>query len=184
MDNIDLSPFCKTKAQANDFVIRLASITERIYETNFNLEAVVQQHLGIQKKDSFLRLLRENNISQDSPELLKAFLTKLQDIVSTLPVLSLTLAFEPTEETLKVFSEWFLLNVKRQVLFTITIDPTLIAGAVISFNGKHVNFSIKSQFDHIVHDVLTQPPSSGPTHADNTPHEQHHQDVTDLHLGR
>src|SRR5689334_3474304 len=100
MDLLDLSSFCKTKAQANDFSARLAAIAEKVYQTDFNLDKSLSEQLGMRKKDQFLSLLRENKIAVEKGSDLKAFLDKLQQDVLTLPVLSITIAFEPTEETL------------------------------------------------------------------------------------
>jgi F0F1-type ATP synthase delta subunit len=122
-----------------------------------------------------MKLLRDNNITSQSNNTLKDFLTKLQETTIALPLLSLTIAFEPTEETLKAFSEWFLLNVKKQVLFDIAVDPTLIGGATISYNGKHVNFSIKPTFDKILQEATTIHTPSDTTN---------HQNIQDIHLGR
>jgi F0F1-type ATP synthase delta subunit len=180
METIDVSTFCKTKSEANDFMKRLAIISEKIYETNFQLDKVALELFGIQKKDRFLLLLRDNNVPSESASLLKEFLTKLQDTIAKLPVLSLTIAFEPKEETLQAFSEWFLINTKKQVLFNVVVDPCLIAGATISFNGKHGNFSIKESFDRIVGNVLT--PKEPPL-AQTTPLIQQ-QPAEELHLGR
>ncbi len=177
MENLDLSPFCKTKAQANEFLGKLAAISEKAYETDFNLEKVALEQLGMQKKDSFLQLLSQNNISLTDVNQLKTFLTQLQEMVSKLPVLSLIIAFEPKEESLKAFSDWFFLNVKKQVLFAITVDRSLIGGATISYNGKHLNCSIQSSFEQILTDALKQPET-----APSEPVQQ--QNSANLHLGR
>jgi len=177
MENIDLSPFCKTKAQANEFLGQLAAMSEKAYETDFNLEKVALDQMGIQKKDSFLQLLSQQNISLTAIDQLKTFLAQLQEMVSKLPVLSLTIAFEPKEESLKAFSDWFFLNVKKQVLFAVTVDRSLIGGATISYNGKHINCSIQPSFEQILTDSLKQPTTqpSEPVHQQN---------AANLHLGR
>ena len=154
MGTLDLSAFFQTKAQANDFSARLSQISEKLYNTNFNLEKMLTDQLGIKKKDAFMSLLRQNKIDVKANSVLKTFFSSITEDIATLPVLSLTLAFEPKEKTLQKLSEWFVLNLNRQTVFDISVDPELIGGASISFKGKHMDFSISPAFDEIINDVL------------------------------
>lgn len=156
MDTFDLSHFFKTKSQANDFTARLTTISHAVYQSGFNLEAALAETFGLRKKDKFIALLRENNISAESSAALTEFLTRLQEKVSQLPVLSITLAFEPKEQTLKSLSDWFLINKKSQVLFDIRVDESLIAGVAIEYQGKYIDYSTKPLVARILTDVITQ----------------------------
>jgi F0F1-type ATP synthase delta subunit len=152
---LDLSPFFKTKAQAMDFNQRLSGISAKVYETNFNLESSLLDEFGIQKKDKFMTLLRDNKINPESPADLKKFFGKIQTTINTIPVLSMTIAFEPKEKTLQALSEWFLMNIKKQMLLEVTVDTNLIAGAKLQYKGKFVDGSIKPLFDNIVQQMMT-----------------------------
>lgn len=151
---MDLSGFFHTKQQASDFSARLADISEEIYKTDFNLEKILIDKLSLEKKEKFIILMRDNNINHASQSGLKDFLDKLQEKISQLPLLSITLAFEPKEETLNLISEWFLLNLKKQFVFDINVNLDLIAGIIINFNGKFKDYSIKSRFDKIISDIV------------------------------
>jgi F0F1-type ATP synthase delta subunit len=157
MNTLDLSSFFQTKAQASDFSSRIATLADKIYETDFNLEKALLNEFGLKKKDAFTRVLHENNISLESHTALKEFFTMMQQQITSLPVLTLTLAFEPNDDTMKALAEWFILNMNRQVVFEINVDRTLIAGAAISFNGKAADLSIKDKFTHIVQLCFTKP---------------------------
>ncbi len=159
MEQTDFSDFFKTKAQANDFVNRLASISQQVYQADFNLENVLMEQFGLQKKDTFLRLLREKKVNLDVHSL-KEFLDKLQTTVTALPLVSLTLAFEPQEQTLKLIADWFLLNIGKSVLFDIKVDKNLIAGAALFYNGKYLDFSIKPKFERVLKNTLEKSASS------------------------
>lgn len=147
---MDLSDFFTTKSQATDFSARLATLSEMIYKTNFQLESALMELFGIQKKEKFLSFLRENNVAIDNPSSLKDFFLKLQTTIAQLPVFSLTIAFEPSEATLQAISSWFLLNLKKQMLFEFTVDSSLIGGAVINYNGKFKDYSVKKPVEQLV----------------------------------
>ena len=154
MDGVDLSSFFHTKAQSHDFSIRLANLSDKLYETGFDLEKALIDDLGLTKKEKFMSLLRNNNVNISSISDLRNFLDKLQEKIKNLPTLSLSLSFEPNEQTLELLDEWFTLNLKKQFIFDIAVNPKLIGGAAINFNGKYLDCSIKSKFDKILLDVL------------------------------
>lgn len=161
---VDFSPFFTTKSQATDFVTRLSQISQKIYQTPFSLEKELMDQLGIQKKDKFYTLLRDSKINAESASALKEFVDSLITYINALPVLSLTFAFEPKEQTLTRMSEWFSLNTKTQILFDISVDSTIMGGAKISYNGKFLDYSIRPKVDELLH-ALTAPTSPGKTVA-------------------
>lgn len=156
MDQIDLSDFFTTKIEAADFSARMTAIYEMLFKTNFNLENALTDQFGINKKDRFIMILHENNINPEQLVAVKDFLFVLITKVNSLPVLSLTVAFEPQAQTLKTISEWFFLNMKKQVLFEINIDRRLVAGAAITYNGKFFDFSIRPVFERVVKNYLNK----------------------------
>lgn len=177
MSEIDLSSFFQTKAQAADFSARLATVAEQMYYTTFNIEKSLMEQFGIVKKDALLTLLRDNNIGIDSTKAIKDFVTKMQETITALPVVPITLAFEPKEQTLKMLSEWFMINIKKQVLFDISVDRKLIAGAAITYNGKYNDFSIRGKVEETIKNIITKPQ---PIHAVPGPK----QNTEDVHVGR
>lgn len=154
MGEIILSDFFTTKPQANDFSVRLNTISGKIYETDFNLEKILREQFGSQKKDKFISLLRENEISIESNSALSKFIDQIQQTISLLPSANLVLAIEPSEKILKAISDWFLLNLKKQVVIEIEINPDLIAGVAVSYMGKHLDSSIKSEFEKVASNTL------------------------------
>jgi ATP synthase delta (OSCP) subunit len=174
MERLDFSDFFHTKTESNEFLVRLSNISDQVFETNFNLEKALDKQFGLEKKDRFLVFLREENVSLDSPKSLKDFLDKLQLNISNLPTLYINIAFEPTQETLELLSQWFMLNSDKQYVFDITVVPDLMAGAVLNLNGKYFDYSVKEKFNKIVKEViqaeenlLPQKPAQNNTHLSN-----------------
>lgn len=153
---MDLSHFFITKSQATDFSVGLATLSEMLYRTDFSLEQALMEIFGMKKKDLFLSLLREYHILQDSPSGLKDFITTIQTTIAQLPVFSLTIAFEPKEQTLKALANWFALQIKKQVLFDFTVDASLIAGATFTYNGQFKDYSVKVAVVQALQKLLTQ----------------------------
>jgi F0F1-type ATP synthase delta subunit len=157
MDQLDLSEFFATKAQATDFNARLSDVVASLYEVDFDLETFLQHQFGVKKKDKFLTLLRENQVPLDKKPSLNKFLDKIMETITNMPAARMTLAIEPDQQILKSMSNWFLLNLKKQILIETQIDPTLIAGANIEYQGKHFDSSIKSVFDQTYTTYMSEP---------------------------
>lgn len=181
MDIIDLSDFFTTRSQANDFAVRLSGIIDHMYTTDFNLEKSLTTQFGIQKADQFLKLLRENNINTASIQASQDFFKKIQDTVSNLSVVTLVIAFEPSDETIKTLSQWFVFNLNKQVLFDIQIDHRIIAGIKITYNGKFKDYSLGSLFDTLVKQMLHPSNQTSVVQATTIPP---HQDTQQITVGR
>lgn len=168
MEKLDLSEFFTTRGQAQSFISNLSSVIDSVYKTDFDLESALSNAFGIEKKDKFISLLTTNSVNTQNKQELKRFFDLLLAKIPEIPILSITIAFEPNEEVLNSLSEWCITNIGKQVLFDIRVDPVLIAGATIFINGKYSDFSIQKQFEQIVRETLTNK-----NHAQK-PIAQHH----------
>jgi F0F1-type ATP synthase delta subunit len=174
MEQLILTAFFTTKSQANAFNVRLNSFSEAIYNNNFSLEKDSMHYFGMKKSEAFLKLLQDNNVASDSASALKAFVVKLQETIKALPALTLTVAFEPNEKVLRTLAEWFVMNLKKQFLLEIFIDPTLVAGATIKYKGSFLDASSKVLVEKILHDNLSPQTKSEPkTEFKQTPEHFH-----------
>lgn len=163
MDNVDLSDLFTTRTEANDFLMRLTTISEMFFQTGFNFDHALTQHFGINKRDRFISILNANNINTESLPAVKEFIFILMSKISSLPVLTLAIAFEPQEQTLKTLAEWFFINMHKQILFDISVDKSVIAGAKITYNGKFFDFSIRPTFERVLQNYITRLSASAST---------------------
>src|SRR5574337_315036 len=100
MEQPDLTPFFRTKKEADNFMATLSNISDKVFETDFNLDKTLEENFGLETKDKFLSFLREQNISVSSAKDLIDFFDKLILDISNIPILYLNIAFSPTQDTL------------------------------------------------------------------------------------
>lgn len=158
MEILDLSDLFNTRMQAQDFAARMSIVVKKVFETGFTPEKALLEQFGIEKKDAFMTLLRDNNVNAESRLAIKEFIDKMLAHIGTLQTITLTLAFEPTEKTLQGLSRWFILNMKKQVLFDIQVDRNLIGGAAIQSSGRFLDYTIKPDFDRIFRETFGPKP--------------------------
>lgn len=184
MEELDLIDFFQTKDGSLDFANRLATLTEELYKSDFNLEKSLTNQFGIQKKDKFLNILRTHSVNTESNADLKKFMNDTQEKIKAFPTLTIKLAFDPKEKTLKTISEWFMLNIKKQVILEISVDPKLIAGCDISYNGEFRNMSVKPRLDQIIKDVLANSKNKTPASGKNTTPTSTNHNLDNFSIGR
>lgn len=61
--------------------------------------------------------------------------------IENLRVLNLTLACEPTRANILNYGAWIKKNIGKDVIMDITVDPKIIAGAQIVWNGKYKDYA-------------------------------------------
>ena len=170
METIDLSDLLNTRSQAEDFSARLTFVAKEAFATGFNPEKSLLTHFGLEKKEAFMTLMRNNNINPESRLSIKEFIDKVQQKITAMQVVSMVFAFEPTDKTLQTLSRWFVLNINKQVLFDIKIDKSLVGGAAILSNGKYLDYSIRPILEKTTNQTLfgkSIPPKVSPGKANS-----------------
>lgn len=74
---------------------------------------------------------------------LKKFFTGLKEEILKRPVVTLTLAFEPTQEQIVSYGEWFRKNINPACLLTIVFSATVLGGCSITWQGKQVTYDLQ-----------------------------------------
>ena len=75
------------------------------------------------------------------------YLKKLKSALENLKSIKLTLAFEPTDASLDKFYGYVRQNIGEGIILEINYEPTIIAGALIAYEGEYRDFSLKRLFE-------------------------------------
>jgi hypothetical protein len=172
MNNNDLSDYFVTKSQAAGFRVRLESVIERMYSADFNAEKILGEEFGVDKRDRLIRLMYEKKVTN-----LKSFFQSIINDIDNLSVIYISLAFEPSESILKAISQWFVINLGKQILIEYQVDRNLIAGACINYQGKYKDFSIRPVFNEMVIRRINSP-------ITNQANQPFHQITEHMTIGR
>jgi len=70
---------------------------------------------------------------------------KLKEKLKSLPIFSLTIGFEPTEEFKEKLVHWIKENVEKKAVLDLKIDKEILGGAIISWQGKYKNYSLSEK---------------------------------------
>ena len=74
------------------------------------------------------------------------YLKGLHQCLTKFSLLKLTLAREPSERSLLTIIDWARNNISINIVIDINIDESIISGAIIIFQGKYKDFSLRKRF--------------------------------------
>jgi len=87
--------------------------------------------------------------SQSGGRITQSFLIETKQKLHDLPVISLTLSFVPDEKIIEKLSGWIKVNVTKETILDIEVDPQILGGAVVAFNGKYLDESLRKKMEEV-----------------------------------
>lgn len=84
------------------------------------------------------------------PEQRKAYLDRIKNQLQNLKVLRLRVAIDLPVDSLRRICAWGRQNISPDVVLDMEIDPAIVAGAEISWAGKYVDLSHRTDLDKLL----------------------------------
>lgn len=107
-------------------------------------------------EDDFVSFIEEVNSRRlgekfseylEEPEKDEDFFKKLKNYLEKIPRLKLEIAFNPSLEFLRRIKRRFEEENGRQVILDITINPGIVGGAIIEYEGRYRDFSLSEKMN-------------------------------------
>lgn len=136
-----------TTSELQLFYKEIDQLVSVLFKESQPIEEIMQKLLSPEKKESLLAYLEKSNIDMKNPVMIQEELLKIKKLGNNLPVVHLTLAFEPTTLILKNINLWFLRRLQKKVLLDIVLERTVLGGAFISFDGLYKDYTLKTKID-------------------------------------
>lgn len=76
-------------------------------------------------------------------------LAQLKDELLAMPLVKFQLAFFPTPRFIKKLSRWFEEKLKRRVVLDITVNPEIVGGIILEYQGKYLDLSLKKDLENL-----------------------------------
>lgn len=77
------------------------------------------------------------------------FLKLLRDHLIALPKIHFKLAIEPSSKTISKISLWLKENLKKKFILSFEIDPKIIGGAIIEYQGRVFDFTLSKEIQNL-----------------------------------
>ena len=79
----------------------------------------------------------------------------LEKELRALPEMKLDIAFFPTDNFLNRISQWLQKEFDQRIILDITVNPKVVAGAIIEYQGNWRDFSLAKKIDQLFGGKLT-----------------------------
>ncbi|MGI8420472.1 MAG: hypothetical protein ACR2LN_07590 [Candidatus Levyibacteriota bacterium] len=91
----------------------------------------------------FKSTLLKDPITPNNQSAIKKAGEKLQEKLATCKTIQITLAFQPNETAIELFSDWVKKNVDGGTLIDLQFDKTIVGGALIVSSGIYKDYSVR-----------------------------------------
>lgn len=145
MNVLILSPYIKTTTDIVELKRTLDHMSDSLYRINDSAEEALRNSLPYDLALQVKKLSMEEGIDLNDKARAQEFFSSLGKQLAALPVIQITLAFQPKEELIKRIQDWFYRTLSTFVVLDIAVNPDIIAGAIVTTNGKYYDFSLEKQ---------------------------------------
>lgn len=136
-----------------DFVLfnqQLDQVIEHVFDTKTTPESVLSEYLSHEKKQAVIAFAEEEKLPFAQPNQMQTVLDRIKERLAEIPIVEMKVAFEPSERLLNQITNWLNDSNNQRVFVKFVVDRSLIAGAVISFNGNIHDYSVKTQIEQLL----------------------------------
>lgn len=109
---------------------------KQVFENSFGSNFVI-----------FEDLLRSQGINFDDPSKVRTFLDELEEQVNAAKHVELTLAYRPDDSAKGELINWLHKNVSEDLVLKLSYDPSIVAGARITYRGKYADYTSRKKLD-------------------------------------
>lgn len=133
----------KTKQDANNFLVHINEVIANLFKSSSSPIDVITAFMPYAKKEWSLSLIHEHDLNITDLTQMQNFFQGLKDALEKMPVVEISLAFEPNEKFIVLVSNKISIYSKKPVILDINYNPKIIAGLVIGFKGNYKNYSME-----------------------------------------
>lgn len=144
----ELTDILLTKSEADHLKELVDNLSEALFSNKIKIEQKIDEIFPNHFKTILLKFIAKNNVNLEDTIGIQRFLRTLKEYLQDVVTVNLTLAFSPKIQTVRRVYTWFSFQLKQPLLLDITVDKTIIGGAIIDYSGVH--------FEYTIHKVLEQ----------------------------
>lgn len=137
----DLIASIKTVGDAD----RLLSEIDMLEALSFKPEAM--SSISETDAEKIMEIISKNNLDANNQDSYRTFSENLKAVIAKLKVIKLVLAFDPTRKTIEKIHSFISGNIGIDYILDIEVEQSILAGAIVIFNGKYNDFTLKKSIE-------------------------------------
>jgi F0F1-type ATP synthase delta subunit len=145
----DILELLDSKAQADEFVNQLNDLNEHLFNKDIDVLKKIKTTMPILKSERIINLIQNNGINLNDTIRIQTLLQDIKDVILSIPIVNITVPFEPKDDDLKRMTAWFNVNFQTKMFPKLTFDSSLIGGAAIGFKGNYTEFTLVKALENL-----------------------------------
>jgi len=139
----------RTKADIASVLVVLEEFTASFFSSQ-SLEQQQQlfRKLPPETAEILIAALAKEQITPNNQISIKRQIDELTTKLKTCKLIQLTLAFQPDEVTVTLFSDWIKKNIQPDLLIDLQFDKTIVGGALLIANGVYKDYSVRKRLSN------------------------------------
>ena len=129
-------------------------ISYKVGETRSFSDVLAEEKMSDTDRNVLVAFAKNVKLPTDPQTLKKVFTTVKEEILKR-PVVTLTLAFEPSVEQIISYGKWFKENVNPKALMTIVFSANVVGGCSITWQGKQITYDLEYLLKAKRQEILT-----------------------------
>ena len=143
----DLIKSIRTVEESNELSSEIDTLLEALFKTQGKSFEIALEKIGIKTSQILKAIFLKNNLDLGNLEFVKDFLEKLKAELTKLKIIKLTIAFEPSFQTVEHIYNWVETNLETGFILDLSWDETIIGGISIAFNGKYQELTLRKTLE-------------------------------------
>lgn len=128
----------------------LDQVIEKIYSTKVDVNKMLAEVFPREIKAVIVDLAEKKGVSIKDPVAFQNVLTAVKEQIRKISLIEISVGGVVTEEFLYKMQRWFDENIDNKVIIQIKQDPSIIGGAVISYNGKFHDYTVNAEVEKLL----------------------------------
>jgi F0F1-type ATP synthase delta subunit len=132
-----------TVDQAGMYSQQIDEVIRLLFTNKTSVTDLFNKYLSLELKETVQECMDKEKMNVRDREKIKEFLTNINTSISKIPVITLTVAIFPKYKFVKQISDWLRKEAGNSMLLKINVEPSIIGGTVIQYNGIYKNYSLE-----------------------------------------
>jgi F0F1-type ATP synthase delta subunit len=143
----DLITSLKTTQEVDSLVCEIDSLLLSFFKSKKISIKKVLDSISTELASKIMEVFAKNNLNINSRDTVTGFFKTLKELTKKLKIIKLVLAFDPTNETIENIHNFVKETVGIGYVLDIEISQDVLAGAIVMFNGKYSDFTLKKSIE-------------------------------------
>lgn len=141
--------YTRTVQEAENFSSCIDIILSNIFELkNKNIDQILSQ-LPDSSAHTIKKILTDNKVDSADNTAIENVLLKAKEEIKNLKIAKITLAIDPSEDTISLISDWINKNLGDGIILDLSKDESILGGVIISIDGVYKDQSLKKNLEEL-----------------------------------